>query len=236
MAIPLRTLPQVTVHLEDAALSFLPHGARVKDRKPAVGDDPRDWGNPTHVYLIYITQNTNNKWIARHMYATTGSNHLATATTLFEAAKRNEMNNPPRVGNNFVDLIWNEPCYLYLVLDLDGAHFIDDDAPEFDPIQFYDEKPILNIGPAIYRTYDANRSFYNGEFDTISGRSVFRCINYFKDDSGNEITFPQVRFYGFKIMFNAPYVDGTVRPHDIDPDGQNQGPPAVPFELELRVA
>jgi hypothetical protein len=238
MATLLRTAPTVNIGTLEQVVPFVSYGARIYDKKPEIGhDNPADWPNPQLVYLIYISQSTTNKWIARHMYGPAGSDPDITATTLFDAAKRDEMTKPPRDGSSFVDLVWRAPCYLYFVLDLDldpdHAGFIEDDAPELDPIQFYDRKPILTPGPAVYHPYDANRSFYNGVVIKIAGKSAFRCINYLKDENGRQLQFPQVRYYGFKILFHAPYDDGTVRPHDIDPDGQNQGPPADP-PLELR--
>lgn len=230
-------VPQVKPGVERALpASATPHGARVMDIKPAPGDNPGDYPNPTNVFLIYITQVAVNRWAARHMYSQVILTPENTAEILFNVAKIDDTSSPFRVGNSFINLVWNEPCYLYLVLDLDHADFEAPNAPEHDPIRFLVSKPILGSNPVVYQNYDANHSFYNGTITEVGGQSAFRCINYFKDENGNNLQYPQVRFYGFEIRFVVTYEDGTKRPHDIDPDGQNQGPPSRLLELEILAA
>ena len=211
-------------------LAATSHGARVMEPNPG-GYPP-----PDHIYLIYLTQDAVHGWIVRHMFAPTDGNVDARAELLFDLAKANSATF--RVGYNFVDLKWEGPCYLYLVLDLDESEFIQDGVPDNDPIQFRARKPILGSNPVVYNNYDANYSFYDGEFKDIRNRKAFRCVNYFKDETGDDIEYPQVRFYGFEIRFLAPYhIPGMSivlkRPHDIDPDGQNQGPRTVALALDV---
>jgi hypothetical protein len=233
MANFLLRVPNVTF-----AASFVqtaPYGASVEDVKPGPNDLPEDYPPPDEVYLIYLTQNTRNlSWIARHMKAPADADPNVTAANLFNLAKANATT-PFRVGQAFVNLIWTKPCYLYLVLDSDAANFIDSDNPEFDPILFFQTKPVL--GAAGSNSYDPNYSFYNGILLTVAGRSAFRCINYLKDENGYDLHYPQVRSYGFEIRFEAKVDGGPSRPCYIEPDGQNQGPPASDMPmvtLELR--
>jgi hypothetical protein len=197
-----------------------PHGHRVTDPRPASGE----YEDPQYVYLIYMTQEADHGWIARHMYFPKGNDPDVTAANLFAQARAGDKSN--QVGENLIGLKWKEPCIVYLVLDLDDTTFIDQDAPEFDPLFFVDEKPILGSNPVVYARYDENHAFFEGNVITISGRSAFRCTNYLTDEGGNQIIHPKARYYGLEIRYLAPW-NATRRPHVIDPDGQNQGPPRL---------
>ncbi len=218
--------PQVKVRQN--FLGPLSHGHRVMEPNP--GNYPA----PDYVFLIYITQNAANKWIARHMYAPKGGNLETTVDNLYDLAKADDQTTPYRVGDALVDLVWKKPCYIYMVLDLDDTEFIDDGAPEHEPIQFHARKPVLGSSPVVYREYDPNYAFYDGYFTNVRTRSAFRCGNYLTDETGNELKYPRKRVYGFEIRYSAPWQGGPNRPHDIDPDGENQGPPRAPVELETR--
>jgi hypothetical protein len=217
--------PIVTVH---SGVDFRPavsHGSRAVDGKPT------NYPNPNSnflVYLVYISAKAVDDWYAHHVSSKVMGTPDATAATLFKSARDEGKSSPYWKGENLVDLTWTYPCYLYIVFDLDNAKFIDDPSvPEFDPIQFHASKPVYGSNPVQYRNYDANHSFYDGKVITIEGRSAFRCVNHFRDEYGRELKAPQVRFYGYEIRFVAKWGTSNPRPHDIDPDGQNQGPPGL---------
>jgi hypothetical protein len=217
-----------TVNVRERFLSARSHGRRVMEPNPG-GYPP-----PDHVFLIYMSQNAAHRPIARHMYAPKGTDLDTTVNMLFDLAEADDTTSPYRVGNSYLNLIWKEPCYLYLVLDVADTKFIDDEFPEHDPIQFHDKKPIRGSDPRVYRHFDENHAFFDGVIGEVRGRSAFRCVNYLTDESGNPLRYPKKRFYGFEIRFLVTYDDGTELPHDVDPDGENQGPPSLVLELPIR--
>jgi hypothetical protein len=225
-------VPAVRVITEESAVPFIPHGPRVFAGNPSTnggGGSTTVFAAPTHVFLIYIKELQPGHWIARHMLERNASNVATSAANLFDLAKNN-VATPYKVGENLARLIWDSPCYLYLVIDMDNHDFIESTFPELDPIQFHGMKPILDSNPPRSRHFDPNHAFYDGELVPLGGRTAFRCINYLTDEFGKPLKYPQVRTYGFELCFKAPWPTGP-RPHKIDPDGQNQGPPSFAADM-----
>lgn len=212
------------IRVGEQFLSPSPHGARTRESKPAGGDDPNDYPDPDYVYVVYLKPLSDSDWMSWHLYSRIAVNADATAADLLNQAQNNDSTN--KIGENLVDLVWKKPCFLYLILDSDSADFIDDEFPEHDPLFFVARKPVLGSNPAEYLEYDENASFYNGTVLPVGGRSAFRCVNYMKDENGNDIKFPKQRFYGFEIRYLSPIGNNRVV-QVIDPDGQNQGPPRL---------
>lgn len=223
----LLSIPTLRVHEEEMFAPSEIHGARVNARHSR--HDTGTLSQPTELFLAQIV-NESGTWRATHMRMKQVTDPDTSAKELLDEARSKGKTSQYYCGSDLVGLKWDTPCYLQLVLDFDKSEFmLDEERPDLDPIQFRRRKPVLE-GRPLYKYYDPNHSFFDGEIADVLGRSGFRCVNYLTDESGNELQYPQSRVYGFEIRYIAEWRDGSRKPHDIDPDGQNQGPPPQPLD------
>lgn len=195
------------------------HGARIYE------DPPSNYPDPTRIYMLYFSvridaNNDPYNVIWHFSQPTGGANPDTVAGALLQMAKANDFTF--KVGQDLVDIHWNEATFIYVVFHRANHAFIDDpDQEQYDPIHFHDSKPVVSNLAVL--SFDKNSSFYKGVIlaDAVLGSPAFRCINYMKDEDGKDLKHPRLRTYGFVIC----YSDSGV-PHIVDPDGQNQGPPA----------
>lgn len=214
MPTPLFIMPQTWAEQEFA---FTPtHGARAYDPRPVnlPAKDPED------VYLIYLS--VRGLGLHRRQYRTKRSGSTAdnVAKDLFNKAANND--NTYEVGKDLLGIIWKQPCHLYIVVHITNCQFSNTpNDPKHDPLHFHASKRIPGTSATLY--FDKNAAFYEGTIlpNNVLGIPAFRCINHLTDEDGDPLWHPRLRTYGFEIRYLTP---GGLE--IVDPDGQNQGPPA----------
>lgn len=191
-------------------------GARAFEPRPA-GVPAK---NPQDVYMLYLSVRDTGLFRRQYRRKRGASAANSIAKDLYDLAVQND--STYEVGQNLVKIEWSEPCHLYIVLDIDGCSFVDDTSNEdYDPLHFHESKAIGGTGSTVY--FDRNASFYEGRIlpDNVVGAPTYYCINHFTDEHGKPLWHPRLRTYGFEIRYETPSGRDVV-----DPDGQNQGPPA----------
>jgi hypothetical protein len=189
------------------------NGARVTEPYPSTPN----YSRIKSVAVLYLYGGKKAKYMRKILE----ESELATAKLLLKHAQTGI--NTYKISDNLQGLKWEGPCYVYVILQDVGDAFLDNPAKEADPIFFRGRKLVPIPGPPRYRYYDENRSFYDGKIlkSSVFGKPAFRCINYFEDESGNELKHPRSRIYAFEIR----YIPSGSELTSVDPDGQNQGPP-----------
>jgi hypothetical protein len=195
------------------------HGHSIRLKRPDINHP--SYQDPYNLYLIYITL-VNNKLDVRQMYAENIGNVDQAEVDLYDKAKGTITGTNP-TARNFHDLLWRHPCYVTIVLDIDGWDFYWGSVIGDDPLIF---QPFKSDGSG---PYDPNYSFYNANKNTIRGRPRVRCTNYLKgQDNGPVFDDPSdIAVYSIDVNLLTPFIDPNDKPIKIiiDPDGQNQGPP-----------
>ena len=208
-------------HALETSLSRTRFGARIFEAPPTSGT----YIDPNDVYLIYFGYRTISGQIRKvkwHFLRRRGSAHQDSIAKDLIAHARAD-NFEYKDGEELLGLEWKGSCFIYIVLDMADCNFIDDQTDEnYDPIFFHEKKTVAGTKTVLY--FDENRSFYKGTIlaNLVQGVQVFRCINYFREEKNRLIRHPQLRTYGFDIVYN----EGAT-PTRVDPDGQNQGPPSI---------
>jgi hypothetical protein len=202
------------------------HGDSIRDPKMGQpGYDP-----PDYLYLVYLSFDGVSNLIVRQLVKEIRSSIKDSEEELFQEA-RDDTNIEAR---NFEDLVWDYPCYITFVIDSEDWAFYWRNNPNHDPIVFLKEKALRNNTPPP-PPYDENYSFYDAVHTYVEDRDgkrhdAIRFVNYLRDQNGPLQTPQDVRYYCFEIYLEAPFAR-PMRPVNritilIDPDGQNQGPPA----------
>lgn len=197
------------------------YGHSVKDYRPPSPTYPP----PSELWLIYISDNDADQFVVRHMYMPAYVDLNQAENFLCNLARTGQPNQY-WVGNDFINLTWRRPCFVTIVLDLDGYEIYWGNQPGHDPIKFAAAREIDNGRPLPPEPYAPNYSFYNAQPLLILGRSAVRCTNFMKvDEQGNGLpTDRDFRYYCLRINTLISTTSGSRLGHIIDPDGQNQGP------------
>jgi hypothetical protein len=191
---------------------------------------PYALSKPNRLYLVYLCFDAQGKLIVRQLKAEfqAQSDLGQTEVDLFNSAASGNAAN-----QNFEDMKWWRSTYLTFVIHNPGWSFYwRDDDRRHNPIRFLRRKDAIEHPTDLYQDnhcfFDALKPF---ELDDGNGElhSAFRCINYVVDENGFPLQKKQVHRYCFQIYLEAPFLlNGREEKITmlIDPDGQNQGPPA----------
>lgn len=205
------------------------HGDSIRVRKTiGLGN----YRQPKDVYLVYIGLDKNNQLAVRHMFQSgIDPNDIETIeATLVGYAKLPNSPRPFQIGKDFDSIDFRRRAYFTVVVDGPqwGFYYPIPDEVEpiknevHDPIVFIERKTLSGLRKA------KNYSFYNAVLVTPDNCNGVRCINFFTDRDGRFLTRPT--YYSFEIYLRIPFSETrAVGRHItviIDPDGQNQGPPA----------
>ena len=224
------------------------HGDSVREDKLKLGT-PFD--APTRVYLVYISINDKGSLIVHQLEDKIGASTVSET----EDVLIKKVTDGNSTQSNFTTMIFKEPSYLTVVLDIDDWDFYYPDplnkypaATEYhDPIIFLEKKVVLVEDPAnsgkwirVEDPYVMNKSFFNSEYITktvnqnptgTKVRKAIRCINFLStNDDGDKPGQGKTDKFGFNILVRVPYMSAPKQKviMIIDPDGQNQGPPSPP--------
>ncbi len=207
-----------------------PYGDSVRLRKK------NQFPTPQHMYLVYVGMR-NNELFATQVSEPIDPTQLDLEQDRLITQARNGQN---LAGRDFQTIIFGEPSYFSIVIDVAGWEFYYpfpnqselNDPDTHDPIIFTSSKRMIIGGQQVTVPATRNRSFYDLEpiRPTIGGiqREGIRCINFFKrNEAGEDIWDDEILFYSFNLLLRVPF--SSVAPGRkvvviIDPDGQNQGP------------
>jgi hypothetical protein len=192
---------------------------------------------PSHLHLVYIKADQ-SKLVIRHVAGNIDNTQLAQ-----EEQRLLNLATNGNLKSHFEMIIFKEPSYFTIVLDIDGWDFYYpfpndpnfSNAEVHDPIVFYDEKAIWvddNGAPTrISNKYQENWSFYSLQSTSPKVNNAvkkgIRCINHYKGKDGMPPARNTVIDYGFNINLLVPFSNPKALKNiilTIDPDGQNQGP------------
>jgi hypothetical protein len=183
---------------------------------------------PTSLYLIYFTAEADGTPTATHMCAQNVVDREAEELKLYTKANAGD----PGEGQDFNQIIWKEPTYVSIVLDVDDHEFYWFDPKGYDPIVFLPRKEISVAGQLqLDEGYQPNYSFFDAELDTLVDpvapqkvRNVLRFTNFWRNGDGGVLGQYEKARFCMNIQLLVRYKNGTKWKHIIDPDTENQGP------------